>query len=71
MDALLSVLFISFPTDAQKGTYCILNDMPFCTLSFLFYLCRVNIKKLKWNVIQSFYPLPAPIVREAQVFKQT
>ena len=47
MDALLSVLFISFPTDTRKGTYCILNDMSFCTLSFLFYLCRVNIKKSK------------------------
>ncbi|EDO12030.1 hypothetical protein M089_1111 [Bacteroides ovatus str. 3725 D9 iii] len=34
MDALLSVLFISFPADSGKGTYCILNDMPFCTLSF-------------------------------------
>ena len=33
MDALLSVLFISFPTDTRKGTYCILNDMSFCTLS--------------------------------------
>lgn len=47
MDALLSVLFISFPTDAQKGTYCILNDMPFVPYRFLFYLCRVNIKKTK------------------------
>lgn len=42
---LLSVLFISFLPVFFEGAYCILKDISFCILLFLFYLCRTVIKK--------------------------
>lgn len=53
-DSLLSALFIFTLCLLRQRTYCISNDIPFCILPFLFYLCRINIKNLKWNVIPSF-----------------